>query len=44
MVLVRPQPLVAEVLQVVGVSDLIPVFDDEQAALDALKSEGHARA
>ena len=37
LVVYNPQPMVRDVLESSGVSTLIPVFDDEQAAYDAVK-------
>lgn len=37
LVLVKPQPLVAEVLTTSGIASLIPMFDDSELAITALR-------
>jgi anti-anti-sigma factor len=38
MALLKPQPLVAEVLKTAGIDTIIPIFDDQARALGALKA------
>lgn len=42
LVLVRPSPLVAEVLRSVGIHDIIPIFEDLEAAVAAIKAAPRA--
>jgi len=44
MALFGPSPFVTEVLRSVGVTDLIPVFDDLDTAVDYVKSAARADA
>lgn len=44
MVLVSPSPFVAEVLRSVGIHDIIPIADDLEAAVGAIKAAPRAQA